>query len=288
VVLPADGGLVAERALTWVEGPDAASFLQGLLSNDIQSLAPGADRHALLLDAKGHIVVALTVRRDADDAFTLITEPHLGAPLSDALARYHFSEDLEVLGPEPAAALVVPTGVPDPADADLVVDGWVPGTREAVMPDPGAVLASRGLRPIPADALERARIAAGRVRVGIDTGPTTLVQEAGLEDAAVSFDKGCYLGQETVARAQFRGRVNRVPRVLRIEGAPPELPAPVFADDRAVGQLTSIAPDAEGHIGLAIMRREIAPGSRVTVGAADGPAALVMAVPGRDGEPEAA
>lgn len=282
---PDDGALAVERTLTWVEGPDAASFLHGLLSNDIQGLAPGSDRRALLLDAKGHIVASTTVRRDADDAFTLITEPHLGAALADALNRYHFSEDIEVLGPEPATALVVAAGTADPPGADMVVDGWVPGTREALMPDPGSSLSPLGLRAVPAEVLERARIAAGLVRVGVDTGPTTLVQEAGLEDVAVSFEKGCYLGQETVARAQFRGSVNRVRRVLSMDAAPAGLPAPVVADGRTVGNLTSTAPDGEGHIGLAIIRREVAAGARVTIGEADGTAALVLAPPGSGADP---
>jgi folate-binding protein YgfZ len=272
--------VTVERSLTWVEGPDAAGFLHGLLSNDIDGLAVGSDRPALLLDAKGHIVASAIVHRDADDAFTLITEPHLGGPLTDALHRYHFSEDLEVLGPEPASALVVAAAAADPPGADMVVDGTVPGTREALTADPAAAVAALGLRSTPAEVLERARIGAGSVRVGVDTGPTTLVQEAGLEEVAVSFEKGCYLGQETVARAQFRGSVNRVPRLLSLGPAPAALPAPVVADGRRVGTLTSAAPDGDGHIGLAIIRREIAPGTEVTVGE-DRARAIVGEVPAR-------
>ena len=274
---PADGAVAVQRSLTWVEGPDAAGFLHGLLSNDIDGLATGSDRPALLLDAKGHIVASVTVHRDAEDAFTLITEPHLATALTDALHRYHFSEDLEVIGPEPARALVVAAATPDPPGAEMVVDGLTPGTREALTDDPEAAVAALGLRAVPADVLERARIAAGAVRVGVDTGPTTLVQEAALEDVAVSFEKGCYLGQETVARAQFRGRVNRVLRMLRMETAPGALPAPVIAGGKTVGALTSTAPDGEGRIGLAIIRREVAPGSRVTVG--EGAGAVVCEVP---------
>jgi tRNA-modifying protein YgfZ len=277
---PADGAVAVERSLTWVEGPDAEGFLHGLLSNDILSLAPGHDRAALLLDAKGHIVASVVVHRDAADAFTLITEPHLGVALTDALNRYHFSEDLEVLGPEPATGLVVAAGGPEPPGADMVVDGWVPGTREVLMSDPGAARAALGLREVPEHVLEGARIAAGSARVGVDTAPTTLVQEAGLEDVAVSFQKGCYLGQETVARAEFRGKVNRVLRIVHMGTPPATLPAPVVAGDRQVGSLTSVAPDGDGHIGLAILRREVEPGSEVMVGDG-GASALVRAVPAR-------
>jgi folate-binding protein YgfZ len=171
---------------------------------------------------------------------------------------------------------VVAAVTPDPPGADMVVDGMTPGTREALTDDPEAAMAALGLRAVPPDVLERARIAAGAVRVGVDTGPTTLVQEAALEDVAVSFDKGCYLGQETVARAQFRGSVNRVLRLLRMETTPGALPAPVTAGGKTVGTLTSTAPDGDGRIGLAIIRREVAPGSRVTVG--DDTAAVVNEV----------
>ena len=81
------------------------------------------------------------------------------------------------------------------------------------------MIAAAGAEEVPAAALELARVAAGVPRVGVDTGEATLVQEAALEDAAVSFDKGCYLGQETVARLQFRGRANRRLRGLALDGA---------------------------------------------------------------------
>jgi folate-binding protein YgfZ len=112
-----------------------------------------------------------------------------------------------------------------------------------------------------------ARIAAGVARVGIDTGPSTLVQEAALEARAVSFEKGCYLGQETVARLQFRGRANRALRGLVLAG-PAETGAPVVVAGREVGRLTSVAatPDL-GLVGLAILRRELEPGSSPDVGA---------------------
>jgi tRNA-modifying protein YgfZ len=282
---PAVGVCVA-RALVWVEGPDAASFLQGLLSNDVAGLAEAQARPALLLDARGHVVVLMTVHRDHGDAFTLVTEPHLGGPLAQALERYHFSEDLELLGPEPTEALVLARpDAPSAAGADLVLPGTIPGTWEMIAAEPAALMEELRLAPADESLLEAARIRAGVPRIGTDTGPATLVQEAGLESIAVSFDKGCYLGQETVARAQFRGRVNRLPRLLNMAEAPGALPAPVVADGREVGRLTSVAPaPGGGFAGFAILRREVEPGARVGVGeGGTATAAMVEAVPATGG-----
>lgn len=274
------------RALVWVEGPDAEGFLHGLLSQDIAGIAAGDARPALLLDAKGHIVADPVVHRDGPGAFTLVAEPHLGGALADALQRYHFSEDLEVLGPERADALVVAAAErPDPPGADLVVPGPVPGTWTAIGPDPAAMAAAVGASIGDRAELEAARIAAGVPRVGVDTGDRTLVQEAGLEQVAVSFEKGCYLGQETVARAQFRGRVKRVLRVLEGHGAPPAAPAAVARDGRAAGTLTSVVARRDGWTGLAILRRDAEPGSEVAVGDAAA-AATVRAAPSRGPAPD--
>jgi folate-binding protein YgfZ len=252
-------------ALIWVEGPDAASFLHGLLSNEVEGLAPGASTEALLLDAKGHVLALVGVHRDAPDALTLVLEPDDGAPVAAALERYHFSEDLDVLGPEEAWALTV-AGMPAPDGPS--VPGVLPGTVRVVVDDPAAAGAALPGEAAPPEALAMARVAAGVARVGVDTGPSTLVQEAALEDRAVSFSKGCYLGQETVARLQFRGRANRALRGLLLE-APAEAGAPVVAGGKEAGRLTSVArtPDL-GPIGLAILRREVAPGDEVEAGGA--------------------
>jgi tRNA-modifying protein YgfZ len=262
----------SRAALVWVEGPDAARFLQGLLSNDVAGLAPGDATVALLLDERGHIVAGMRVRRDADDAFTLVADPDAAEPLVATLARYHFSEDLELLGPEPAETLVV-TAPPPPGVE--TVPGLVPGTWEVLADDVDAALATSGLPEAPPEVLEALRIERGAPRIGVDTGPRTLVQEAGLEDRAVSFTKGCYLGQETVARAQHRGRVNRVLRGIA-SATPLRAGAEVRAAGRAVGTVTSAAASPRfGHVGLAILRREVPPGADVSVDGVEGTACVV-------------
>lgn len=254
-------------ALVWVEGPDAAGFLQGLLSNEVAGLPTGGATRALLLDAKGRVQADLRVRRDAADAFTLVLDPAAGPLVAELLDRYHFSEDLELIGPEEADTLTLPSAsAAVAAGADVVVPSILPGAVEAVVDDPGAAIAALGLPEAPADALETARVAAGAARVGVDTGPSTLVQEAGLESVAVSFEKGCYLGQETVARARYRGRVNRRLRGLRLAAGPPAPGGRVLLDGREVGRMTSAAEvPGVGPAGLAILRREAEEGATVEV-----------------------
>lgn len=282
-LVPGGGGAAVRgrAALVWVEGPDAASFLHGLLSNDVDGLAPGGAVRALLLDAKGHVQADVRLRRDAADAFTLVADPAAGQLVAGLLRRYHFSEDLDVLGPEEADTVTLPAAAAAAAGADVVVPSVVPGAVEAVVDDPAAAVAASGLPEAPPEALEMARVAAGAARVGVDTGPATLVQEAGLEEGAVSFAKGCYLGQETVARVHYRGRVNRRLRGLRLDEGPPPAGGRVLLDGREVGRMTSAAatPDL-GPVGLAILRREAEDGARVTVEPGDGagPAAQATVV----------
>ena len=211
---------------------------------------------------------AIGVHRDAEDALTLVLAPAEAGAVAAALERYHFSEELELLGPEDAWALTV-AGMPAPAGP--AVPGVLPGTVRVVVDDPVAAGAALPGLQAPPEALEMARVAAGVARVGVDTGPSTLVQEAALEDRAVSFTKGCYLGQETVARLQFRGKANRALRGLaarrdararragdrrRARGGP--------GDERG-----ATTPDL-GAIGLAILRREVAPGDEVEAGGVSG------------------
>ncbi len=259
-------------AMLWVEGPDAATFLHGLLSQDVTGMAPGDTRPALLLDERGRIQADMRVVRDAADAFTLLLDPARAGDVAATFARLHFSEDLDVLGPDEVAAVVV-----DDRDrvtgADTVVPGVVPGTWEAVGDAVTVVGAPADTGPGGWDAL---RVAAGVPLVGTDTGPRSLVQEVGLEDSHVSFTKGCYLGQETVSRAQHRGGVRKVLRAV-VGDAPLQVGAAATRDGAEVGTVTSVA-DVPGHgsVGLAVVRTAAEPGARVRVG---GVGATVREVP---------
>jgi tRNA-modifying protein YgfZ len=263
-------------SLVWVEGAEAASFLQGLVTSDVAALAPGETSQALLLDAKGRIQIGLRCVRDGDDAFTLVVAPGDGETLGALLNRYHVSEELDILGPE-TSDLVTVGGVERPAaaGADLVAEGVVPGTWDLVVPDARAAVAALGLPEAPAEALTARRIEAGVPLIGVDTSPATLVQEAGLEAVAVSFDKGCYLGQETVARVAYRGHVNRRLRGLLL-GEPVVPGAAVFHGGTQVGTVTSSAVSpARGPVALAMVRTAVPAGDAVTVDGIAGPVQVV-------------
>jgi folate-binding protein YgfZ len=262
--------------LVWVDGPDAASFLQGLLTNDVAALEAGGSCSALILDNKGHIRSAMRVARTGPEAFTLVAGAGDGEPIVALLDEYHFSEDVDIVGPEVLAVVTVAGSLTQPvAGADLVLHGEIPGTTDAIGVDPTVIIGAVGGTPGSPEELEILRIEAGVPRVGVDVGPTNLVQEAGLEATTVSFDKGCYLGQETVARIAYRGKVNR-----RLRGL--DLPAPVAPgaavrlQGRDVGAVTSSAVSPRlGPIALAMIRSEAAPGTPVEVDGSAGTAVVV-------------
>ena len=257
--------VVGSCGLIWVEGPDSASFLHGLVTCNVSDLDVGEGHLALLLDARGHITAPLQIVRDDMASFTVITDAAAATDLYADFERFHFSEDLELLGPEQAAT--VTTDADDAARLDGVrAPGWIPGTVTVVVDDPAAAAARLAVAPAGDGEAERLRIRAGVPRIGVDTGPKTLVQEALLTDRVVDFTKGCYLGQETVARAQHRGQVNKVLRGLVATG-----PLPTGSDvrdgDRVIGTVTSVAADPElGVIALGILRRDVPDGASVTVG----------------------
>jgi folate-binding protein YgfZ len=188
------------------------------------------------------------------------------------------SEDVEVLGPEPMGLLTVggtPERPPTPPEADLGLVGELPDTWAFVCPQPLAALAALGLPEAPAEALEALRVEAGLPRLGKDVTTDSLVQEGGLERVAVSFEKGCYLGQETVARAQYRGRVNRRLRGLLLP-APAAEGAGVSSDGRPAGAVTTaVVSPSRGPIALAMLHRSVEPGSRVAVDGIEAPARVV-------------
>jgi tRNA-modifying protein YgfZ len=268
-------GVPGACALLWVEGPEAGRFLQGLLTNDVLRLGPGESTYALLLTNRGRVRGDLRVVRDGEEAFTLVIEASQAPTLAQALEEMHFGERLDLIGPEPFELLTVGGGAPPSAVGDVTLPGLVPGTTDVVTADARGVLAALGLPEAPAEALEALRLEAGVPRFGADLTETSLVQEAGLERVAVSFDKGCYLGQETVARTQYRGHVNRLLRGLLLP-APAPVGAVVRAGDREVGRLSSVAlSPARGPIALAVLRREVGAGDEVSVDGLDRPARVV-------------
>jgi len=290
-------GLVdrSERGKLALEGAEAIEFLNGQVTNELAGLAPGEGRYAAFLTHKGKMLGdlrILSVPESAPDAGMLLLDTERVAlqALFDMIRRFKVGFRIELhkrtverallslLGPG-SAAVAGAQGLAGAEHSSMPVEiGSVPAL--AVRTDLGvdlfcqagereplwASLQGRGAGVIDERAAECLRIESGRPRYGLDLDDTVIPQEAGLNERAVSFTKGCYVGQETVARLFYKGRPNRHLRGLRLSALAPA-GSELRLDGRAVGRLGSSAASPRlGPIGLALVRREVQPGSTVEVG----------------------
>lgn len=233
-----------------VVGADAASYLERMVSNEVAGLAVGEACEALLLTPKARIIAPLVVWRRAEEDFLLLTEPGLGQVVGATLRRARLRSRCEIGPEEHRVTVVIGT-----ADGGIPCADYGVPAIELVDADP-----PEGAQPVSDTELERLRILARSPRWGAELDDRVLPAEAGLEQRAISFTKGCYPGQEPVARLHYRGRPNRGLRVLAItDGDPPAYDAELSLDGKVVGRITSVAPDAEhGLVALAFVRREVA------------------------------
>jgi tRNA-modifying protein YgfZ len=236
------------RAFVRVAGPDAAPLLQRLVSNDVEALAPGDSCEALLLTPKARPIAPLRILRRGEDDFLLLTEPELGDRLRAQLARFRLGAKAEIEPERHESVLVVGAEPPPGAlpnrdygvPAYEVLDGAPPADAE----------------PASVEELELLRIQARAPRWGRELDERVLPAEAGLVERAISFTKGCYPGQEPVARLHYRGHANRGLRVLELEGE--ELPAydaEVRLGDKVVGRVTSAVRVEDAVRALGYVRR---------------------------------
>ncbi|MDX6590627.1 MAG: hypothetical protein QOI84_1901 [Solirubrobacterales bacterium] len=288
------------RGKLLVSGPDGAEYLQGQLTSDVEALEPGDGQYAALLDRKGHMQGDMRVLRPAAEEILLDTEPEALAAVLRHLQMYSIGRDvavtdvseeraiLSLIGPrsvEGAGPAALPENACEEASVGTVACLAV-GTRDGIDLIASAadaerlaeVLRGAGAVPVSAEAAELVRIEAGVPRFGAEMGSETMPAEAGIVDDAVSFTKGCYIGQETVARLHYKGKPNRHLRGLRLS-APAAAGAAVRLGEKEVGRLGSAAVSpAFGPIGLAVLRREAEPGAEVAVGE-DGVTAQVSDLP---------
>jgi folate-binding protein YgfZ len=236
------------RDYVGVRGPEAADFLDRMLSNEIGD----EPCEALLLTPKARVIAPMTVVRRADDDFLLLTEPGLGPVLQAALLRARFAARV-VIEPEEHTSLVVfgeDDGVPNR-------EYGVPAVEQLDV-EPPARLASE-------EELERLRILARRPRWGREIDDRVMPAEAGLTETHISFapEKGCYPGQEPIARLHYRGKANRELRVLDVEGTP-EPETEVLHGEKAVGRVTS----SVSGLALAYVRTDVPADAELSVGGA--------------------
>ncbi|HEX2165543.1 MAG TPA: hypothetical protein VHM02_16495 [Thermoanaerobaculia bacterium] len=291
-------------------GADRARFLHGLVTCEVKALAEGDGAYGFLTSVQGRVLADLVVLALGDDLWLEVPEGERQA-VADHLAKYLIADRVQI-----AALHAVPLSLAGPRAGELlearIGRGGLPGepwahrpielagvaariVRRGVAPvetfdlwlPPGggpevaAHLTADGAVPVSGDAWDVLRVERGVPAFGPDFGPETFPQETGLEEAAVSYSKGCYLGQEIVARIHYRGGVQRGLRGVRFAdaGAPPSSGTPLLAEGRPAGTVgTSVLSPDHGPIALAILHhRAGAPGTVLELAA--GGRAEVVALP---------
>ena len=301
-VLREGAGIVdrSERGKLKLSGDEAAEYLQGQLTNEIEALEPDQGTYAALLDRKGHIQADMRVLRLSGGEHWLDLEPAAAEAALKHLRTYMIGRDLEIsdVGAEWAITSLIGPAAPSAAGFEGLSREHAQRHRDtdgievlAVATDLGLDLITRAeqadalrrrlaaadAEEVSAEAAEIVRIESGRPRFGQDFGPDHMPAEAGIVERAVNFEKGCYIGQEPVARLHYRGRPNRSLRGLRLSAAA-EPGTPLMLADREVGRVGSVClSPAHGPIALAVVRREAETGDTVTLG--DGVSAEVSELP---------
>jgi aminomethyltransferase len=272
-----------DPAVLILRGDDAGEFLNGQVSNDVAALADGQSRYALLLTPKGKLRADMVIARDGDETLIVCSQAHLPKirkTIDTYRIGYFFSTEdangqyalIHLLGEAAlcAAELAVPAVELDsPLGRDLLV-------TTADLPALLGELTESGLVELDQSAFDAARVTSGVPLFGSELDEDTFPAEAGLERRAISFEKGCYVGQETVARMHYKGRPNRHLRQLRA-AVPLASGALVTAEDgRELGTVGTTAAGKEGaSLALAILRREGEPGAVVDV---DGEPATIVEI----------
>jgi folate-binding protein YgfZ len=239
------------RDIVLARGPDATEYLQGQLSQDLAALAIGDSAFSLLLQPQGKIDAWLRVTRLADDEWALDVEPGWGERVHARVKRFLLRVKVELERDDWSLAVHHGDDVPVPGGA-LRVASEVAGTSTFLRAEGGMA----------DDEYERMRIEAGVPRMGRELDESTIPATAGIVDRSVSFTKGCYTGQELVARIDARG--DRVPTKLRRIVGDVQPGDVLVVDGREIGHVTSAVPGAA----LAYVRREIEPPADAVVGAA--------------------
>ena len=248
-------------------GSEAADFLQGQVTNDVEGLEPGQGCYAALLNHKGKMRLDMRILRGPDWIW-IDTEPGAERVLLRTIETYSLGRDVTWKTADEEIVSVLGDGLDLDAEPPAEEHAWVEGERGIyVRTYAGVDVIGHDLPQADAseEAAECVRIEHGIPRYGLDMDGETIPQEAGLNDRAISFTKGCYVGQETVARLFYRGKPNRHLRGLR-PAEPVAHGDPIMLGEREVGRVGSacVSPTL-GPIALAIVRREAGPGDTVEI-----------------------
>jgi folate-binding protein YgfZ len=246
------------RPATWlhVAGPDAFAFLQGQFSNDLRALEQVESVYGLWLNQKGRVLAdSFVVKAGEPGAFWVGSYFSPVAIVRERLESHLIADDVQIDDQTDRWHGLTTFDAAAPADGGGMISfpgrrGESPAREWLMRREPD----QRQGKPLAAEEMEARRIAAGIPAVPLDLGPSDLPQEGGLEVGAVSFNKGCYLGQEVMARLQSMGTPRR--RLFRVTGQGSMFPAgtPLQQEGRVVGEMRSATATAHGFIGLAMLQ----------------------------------
>jgi hypothetical protein len=259
-------GPVLARGLLRVTGKDRQDYLHRMCTQRVNGLAPGAAVHVAFLNVKGHVLAEGVLALREEDVL-LDVDPRVAEPLRAHLAKYVIMDEVEIEDVSQVWRVVPalgPAGVERARPRASGASAWENPRRGAPALDVllaadsaelfRAELVAAGATPLSEDDLEALRVLASVPRFGADVDETRLPMEAALVATAISFDKGCYLGQEVVLRGTFRGQVQKgLVQLALPAGARPG--APLAAGGKEVGVVTSVADTPEGRLGLGYLRR---------------------------------
>lgn len=243
--LPYDGfALVNDWSAVEATGPDAGKFLQSFCTNDVLKLDDGESCEAMFTDVKAHVVAYAWVARLGNERYVaLLTSPQAES-LHTHLDRYLIREQVELTVIPPGCWVL--SGSADPGFVVPIIDGVVARQGDLATEGPW----------IDDEMFHRYRIAMRIPLDGVDVDERNLPQEVDRNEQAISFTKGCYLGQEPVARIDALGRVNWLLRAIESDGPPPQREAELLLGEKPVGRITSSVATETGSLALAYVRRE--------------------------------
>lgn len=270
-----------ERDALRVSGPEAGTYLQGQLSQDVERLPIGATVWSWVLQPAGKVDALVRVTRTGDADWVIDTDGGFGEAVLKRLSRFKLRTKADIEALEWRALALRGAALPTvtAGDGGMVADASWPGLPGVDLLGEAPV-APDGVPAVAADLLEAARIEAGVPRMGAELTEATIPAETGLVDRTVSFTKGCYTGQELVARIDSRG--SNVPRHLRglLLDGPAVAGETLLAGGKQVGALTSVAESpARGWVALGYLGRAVAAGDTVSVSAEGGRAGVVRELP---------
>jgi len=277
-----------------VMGPDAAVFLQGQFTNDLGPIEPGQAVYGHWLDRRGRVIAdSHVIRGPGAGEFWIESLSSPAAVVASHLEAHIIADDVAVEDMTAAwsGMAVIGSGASDWLSGEARAGLSFPGRRgllenwEWVYPDTDGAAADAavsGATRISADDVARMRIAAGIPSIPADVGPSDLPNEGLLESAAISYSKGCYLGQEVMARLKSRGRVRRTLVRATGTGPLPGLPAALWRGDRKEGELRSAVPNdaGTGYAGLAMVSVEAVPaGATLAISQGSPPSVEISLIP---------